>query len=152
MVGWAWSNPRSPSQQQQHPSRPRLLTLPSCLSWISMFQFFIPSISDITSLVWWPVVVRLMTVFSFYSYTVQFLLQSCLYYLETPQKTFVIIKLRSLNARYTAPCCPDAVTASGISPSLVDSTLVMFAPVVAMKYGRAVAGRTREATPHMNPA
>lgn len=29
---------------------------------------------------------RLMTVFSFYSYTVRFLLQSCLYYLETPPK------------------------------------------------------------------
>lgn len=35
---------------------------------------------------------------------------------------------------------------SGLDP------LVMFAPVVAMKYARAVAGRTREATPHMNPA
>lgn len=57
-------------------------------------------------------------------------------------------------ARYTAPCCPDAVTASEMSLSIISGLhpLVVFSPVVTIKYGRAVVNRTRESTFHMNPA
>lgn len=57
-------------------------------------------------------------------------------------------------ARYTAPCCPDAVTASEMSLSIISGLhpLEVFSPVVTIKYGRAVVNRTRESTFHMNPA
>lgn len=57
-------------------------------------------------------------------------------------------------ARYTAPCCPDSVPASEMSLSLISGLdpLMVFAPVVTIKYGRAVVNRTRESTSHMNPA
>lgn len=59
----------------------------------------------------------------------------------------------SAAARDTAPCRPDVLQHQK-GPSIISRLypLTVFAPVVAIKYGRAVVSGTGESTSHINPA